>query len=476
MKKALHFILLVAAAVSMASCDGFLDPEYPSQVSLDEFWSSPEQARLGVAAIYDDAQGAFEQNYWRWGELRADNFIKNDRPPSNVQQVIDNGLTPSTAGADWSDLYAAIAGANVAIDKIPDVSSFDDQDNLLAQALTLRALFYFYAVRVWGQVPNVTEPITELNPREGRAKVSTAEIFDGIILPDLQRAEELMSADQGDQGAPNEISLGPVLALKAHVYMWPGSHQDYAVGRDAIVRLEDLGYSLETTASGWTGMFREAVSSSELVFALGWNFSEDGGNSGVGTFVSATPSYVPSEDLEQKWRAAHPDDYRILETATFDVEIVNQNEFPFYRILSKYSGSFQGIGRDQQGNWGRTNEKDIIFYRLSGLLLLKAEAENYLNNPAEAITSLNRVRSARGLDPVDKGITDQETIRDLILDERQFELMGEGHRYWDLVRNGVVIDVMNPINGMNSEGKIVWPISQNVLNRNENIVQNEGYR
>jgi hypothetical protein len=255
--------------------------------------------------------------------------------------------------------------------------------------------------------------------------------------------------------------------------MWPASHQNYTTARDAITKLEGYGYKLETTQAGWLNIFRGPENSSEIVFALAWNFLQDGGNSGVARFSPAEPNFSPSEALDQKWKASLPGDFRNVESAAFDIKIVPGVEFPYTRVLTKYSPRF--LDRNLQSSWGANNDRDIIFYRLSGLLLLKAEAENYLNNPSAAIALINRIKTARGLPLVSTSITDKITIRNLILDERQFELMGEGHRYWDLVRNGVVLEVMRPINGMNDPKKILWPIAQNVLNRNSKIIQNEGY-
>jgi hypothetical protein len=469
MRTAIRLLIWALPLTGLTACKKFLDTPQKSQLSLSDFWKSPNDAELGVAAIYNAAQVAFEINYWRWGELRADNFINNDRPNANNSQVVTNQLTTSTAGADWSELYTAILTANMAINKIPDIPDFTGKQNLLAEAHALRALFYFYAVRVWGDVPKITEPVDGLDQDLNFTRSPVKEIYDEIILPDIETAEMLMATEK----SVNRLSHGSTLALKADVYLWPGEHQNFTVARDAISELETLGYNLENTQAAWINIFKGPENSREIVFALGWNFNEDGGNSGVGQFSTATTEFVCSEDVEQKWNAAIPGDFRIMATGAYDVEIVPGEEFPYLRILTKYSPRF--TTRDEQSSWSNTNDRDIIFYRLSDLILLKAEAENYLDHPAAALALVNRVRTARGLPQVDETLTDKTVIRDLILDDRQFELIGEGHRYWDLVRNNVVLQVMEPINGMNDPKRIFWPIAQNVLNRNAGIIQNEGY-
>jgi hypothetical protein len=113
---------------------------------------------------------------------------------------------------------------------------------------------------------------------------------------------------------------------------------------------------------------------------------------------------------------------------------------------------------------------------LSGILLLKAEALNDLpknRNPHKALELVNKVRAARGLNKhVDESIRNKTKVRDIILTARQFELFAEGHRFFDLVRNGVAVSKLPTLKDSLS---IYWPVSQNVLNRNPDIQQTKGY-
>ena len=472
------FIILVGL---VWSCDDFLDTPPKSQISLGDFWKTKADAQLGVAAIYNAVQNAMEQDFWTSGELRADNYIVNDRPAQSSLDAISNRLTITTNGTDWSQLYRAIAHANVAIERIPQIPAFDTQNDLLAQALTLRALLYFYAVRVWGDVPKVTQIVSDVSSDINAPRAPLTAIYNEIILPDLQQAESLIQINTNR----NFISKGSILALKAHVYAWPGAHQDYQKTVNAITALQNLGYKLETTQQGWKNIFQGGENSNEIIFWLAWNFAEDGSNGGIGQFAGFTPDKVPAETLATKWKTAIPDDFRILQSAAFNIEITNPDEFPFLRILSKFLGVF--TDRNAQQSATITNDKDIPIFRLSELILLKAEAQNALGNGSDALILLNSIRTARALpllvDGSDVVSSDQTTMRDLILNERQFELMGEGHRFWDLVRNGVAVEVMSQvtdlqgnINGLDKESEILWPIAQNVLNRNPNIEQNEAYK
>ena len=250
-----------------------------------------------------------------------------------------------------------------------------------------------------------------------------------------------------------------------------------------------MSYSLEPTEAGWLDMFQNE-NNNEIIFWLSWNFGEDGFNGGHARYQGGTPEIVPPVGpgtIEEKWETNLPDDFRRLESMTFDRDIGlppgTPGEFNFLRVVNKFLPA--PADRSEMGDNTVNNEYDIPFFRLSGLLLLKAEAENYLGNRSEAVDLVNRIRIARGNPTVTLGVEvadDQTAVRDLILDERQFELVAEGQRFWDLVRNGIAVSTMSTVtdflgnpNGLTSEDKILWPISQNVLNRNPQITQNPGY-
>lgn len=468
MKNLKRVLSLLIVILLLPACDSFLSQEAPSVVTQSEFWGSPSPAAAeqGVAAIYDEAQSTF-QGRTNYAEFRADNFTLQSGPSTSDIQILNNDLDPNTNGSSWGSFYEGIATSNIAISNIADMSDFDKKDDLLAQAYAMRALFYFWATRIWGDIPKITEPILEFSEDLQITRSPSAEIFNEIIIPDLQRAEELVTTPRNQ----NVMSLGPILALKAHVYAWPGNHQDYTLASNTIDDLEGMGYELENTQEGWINIFRgEPQDSDEIIFSLAWDYNEDGANGEVNEYMRLAPFWIISSNLRETWDPNSDDFRRDISFIELDEDAPDN---PDWYVLTKYAGGFDEIL--DRGQWVNTNEREMIFFRLSGLLLLKAEAENNLGNPSAALSLLNRVRSARGLDNVDESISDQETIRDMILQERRFELLGEAHRFWDLVRNDVVTEVMGPINGWEDETTIYWPVAQEVMDRNPQITQTEGY-
>ena len=125
---------------------------------------------------------------------------------------------------------------------------------------------------------------------------------------------------------------------------------------------------------------------------------------------------------------------------------------------------------------------------------MRAEALNRKGEYQDAIIEMNKVRRRAGLsektlsDYTGANGVDWVKIEDDILQERQFELFGEGKRWFDLMRTGRLESVMNTfydgyITTYGGQGFIkytedwqkYWPVSQDILNENEKLVQTGNY-
>ena len=116
-------------------------------------------------------------------------------------------------------------------------------------------------------------------------------------------------------------------------------------------------------------------------------------------------------------------------------------------------------------------DNNLIIYRLAGIILLRAEALNNLGRMAEAIPLLNQIRARAALPPTTA--TSQAQLKAAILKERGYELSFEGHRWFDLVRNG---EALNEIPSLKSPDRLLLPISQREIILNNSIDKNNpGY-
>ena len=116
----------------------------------------------------------------------------------------------------WQGMYYGIANCNLAIQKIDEIPLDEtSKTNMLAEVYALRAFYYFYLVRMFGDVPKITEVVSDLNNvRPSRSPLK--EVYDEIIIPDLLKAEASTLPWQDNTG---RLSLSAVKSLLAEVYL-----------------------------------------------------------------------------------------------------------------------------------------------------------------------------------------------------------------------------------------------------------------
>ncbi|MEX2362115.1 MAG: RagB/SusD family nutrient uptake outer membrane protein, partial [Balneolaceae bacterium] len=225
-------IVVFIGILVLASCDNFLVESPKTQIALDQFFNSPEDARSAVNALYRDGAGAFYHEDAGFRGSRAmmggymsglfDNEGKGERIEGQIAHDLD--LDPVNLsqflGQTWARLYRTITRANIAISRIPDMEAISEAESqqLLAEARFFRAFNYFYLVQTFGDVPLVLEPVEGLQdinvPRD-----DSESIYNQIIT-DLNWAIE--SGGLPDASFPDNnyrITEGAAATLLADVYL-----------------------------------------------------------------------------------------------------------------------------------------------------------------------------------------------------------------------------------------------------------------
>lgn len=252
-------------------------------------------------------------------------------------------------------------------------------------------------------------------------------------------------------------------------------------------RLIELGRYNLASGDQWKELFLEPATSKGNIWSLGWNYIQDGPD-GTSRLIGAgnlDPMYVMDSSIIERF---HEDPKDIRTHFTFDSLLFAAAPDPNAR--SKRLGKFAVMNSDGSFQYPQTTQSEykLPMYRYADILLLRAEALNKMDDKAGAFVLLNEVRSRAGVEPLDESdYADKYEVETALLDERQLELFAEGKRWFDLVRTGRVLEVMDPIIrsrqellsmtpiGFTDERKILFPIHRNVLINNPLLIQNPSY-
>ncbi|MCH7398032.1 RagB/SusD family nutrient uptake outer membrane protein [Belliella sp. DSM 107340] len=455
MKNTIKIFLGVLLLATYSCSEDLLQRDPVSSFSAQGFYQTSSDAQAGVYGIYDAVQATFSTNFSYWGEGRADAVSTNQAgDPFLLQQ---NTLNTILASARWNNIYETISRANYAIKYVPTVFEEDSEfgRQLVAQARALRALSYFYAVRVWGDVPLIIEPYESIQQNIFPERTDQ-ELVLMQIEADLIFASENCRASFGGERDRILITRGAADAMLTHLYMWKNDYANAIASADRV--MSNSLYSL-VTINDWSRIFTQGYTN-ESIFEIGYN--EVQRNSlRVLYALGSDSNFFPSQSFRDSFEEGD-----LRQNLIYDVTETQP------RKIWKFFG--EGFSDESP----EPSDKNIVMFRLADIMLLKAEAHHQLGQTAEALTLLNTIRVRAGLPNLDEAaaINLYGDVESAILHERLIELSFEGHRWFDLVRTGKAIEVMNPINGLSDEANLVWPIHEDAINRNPSLVQNPFYQ
>ncbi|HZW70189.1 MAG TPA: RagB/SusD family nutrient uptake outer membrane protein, partial [Hanamia sp.] len=224
--KIIKGIIVLAAVLSFGSCKKFLEEKPTSFFTPSSDFSSTKVARALANASYANLQGllagqsgSYGGNTWNLMEFMTGkaNSDLGQTGFINFENLSYNS-TSFYVDTWWRNMYLGVGACNLAIQDIPKITASglteEDKTNMLAEAHTLRALYYFFLVRMYGAVPKVTEVPSNLNLKLPRTPAKA--IYDSIIIPDLLLAEKSTLPWQDHTG---KVSMGAVESILADVYL-----------------------------------------------------------------------------------------------------------------------------------------------------------------------------------------------------------------------------------------------------------------
>ena len=486
----LTLVLSLTAMGGLVSCgDEFLDKAPKGELTSDNFFLDATQAEQAVNATYAHLRNfnVHVFSYIGITDIASDDADKGSVPGDAgfLQDINDFTFDANNSAVNgiWSGYYQGVFRANQVLANVPNIDMDEDRKaQLLGEARFLRAYFYFFLVRTYGDIPLIDRP---LNPDEYRqARVPVAQIYDFIeedlnfAIANLPEKSEYVATDLG------RATSGAAKAYLAKVHLF---QNDYPAAFQLAQEVINSGeYDLYPN---YEAIFRsEGEHSSESIFEVSTVALEQGG--GASQFnevqgIRGNPNNGwgfnnPSADLIAAFEENDP---RLGATVIFNGDTLSSGEVvmadPNMGANARFSKKAWVPERPPIG-FGNSGA-NIRLFRYADLLLIAAEAANELGNSSEALNYLNQVRdrARQGNTEIlaDVTTTNQPELRAAIWHERRVELAMEQHRYFDLVRQGQAQTVFNNL-GLNwtPNKHEVFPIPQSEIDISAGILtQNQGY-
>jgi hypothetical protein len=399
----------------------------------------------------------------------------------------------------WQALYRGIANCNLSLQKIAEIE-FDEttKANMLAEVHALRALYYFYLVRMYGDVPKVTEVVSDLSQvRPSREPVKA--IYDEVIIPDLLFAEA-SSLPWND--ATGLVSMSAVKSLLAEVYL---TYAGYPVlGGDAAY-VESAKRSKEVIDNGGYTLFPEYADMTlpsnknkgefiwQVQFAAGINnndltaktlalykrvsvYSDEfGGLVPTKQFVESYPAgdkRIKERQFFYTWYPGNPAAYPEGDSRRDSVDL---GGYYLYKWFDK-----EAVTNSAKSDLNYT------IYRLADVTLMYAEAVNRANGAPDglAVQYVNDIRQRANLAPI--GTLSSDAFEKEVWTQRYLELCYEGKTWFDMLRTR---KVRNDLTGAFddfvghttvwgktlTENQLLFPIPLREINNNPNLTQNGSF-
>lgn len=478
---------------SLVACERFLDEkpqsdltkentETKEQVSAYSSVSDAKSELNGVYALFK--ADIYEGNAFYIGDCMSDNcYIGGDGVSEEQLDNLNVSATNSVIATSWSQFYAIVGSATNVIEnvKLMDSSLIDDatRAQIIADAKFARAWVLFDIVKYWGDAPMTLQLIPSITvdnidkwyPIMYPSRTSEEEIYAQIISDlDENTIKNLPSKSAGAFCGTQGAAYG--LLAKVYATMGKKSERDYSKVVDMCDNVIKQGYSLVPDfESLWTvdGKF-----SSESIFEL--YFSDTAEQHNWAYWVLLTDV---SGDVVVSWRRYCTPTQDLV--AKFDKEKDVRYKSSIYWTAVPYD-TYWPAKNYPLAYKIRQKESDIILLRLADILLLKAEALVELNKPKDALMIVNDIRNRAGLSGLSLSLSVAEA-RLAVENERQLELLFEGQRWWDLIRNERMEEVMKLAHDKNGNLRFseipAWraklPIPQAQIDINERLTQNIGY-
>tara|TARA_B110001450_G_C17663468_1_gene498415 strand:- start:891 stop:2459 length:1569 start_codon:yes stop_codon:yes gene_type:complete len=479
--KAKNIILYVFIIFSCFGCEEFLEEDPRSLISPETFFASEDDARQAINGLYATlknnslyGEGGFDWFYDNGADIlepsRTASFLEPIGNYSLNEALADVSVQKMSVSDTWKDLYKIILNTNDIISRVTDNEAINQeaQTDIIADATFIRALCYWHITNLWGDAPYYTEILT-LEEISVLGRTDKETILSGV-LADLEFAQANLQSSYSDAES-GRASKWAAAIIEAKIYM---QQQNWQAGLDKSLEIinesphiiaptyaevfdpsneynaeiiwsldfaKDMESKFETAFTGrpWQGNSNWRKSHFNPRFGDEPLNSSDKGAlraalNARGEWFSGTSLQVASKDFAEKFPVN--DLRRPLNV---------MDNYLGFDLVFPYMAKNMNLNRETSPRFNHSDNRMV--FRLADVYLMAAECENELNGPANAYQYIHTIRQRAYATQAEWELTGllQQEFREAIYDERKWELAGEAHRRYDLIRWGILLDVMQNI-------------------------------
>lgn len=486
------FMACAASAMLLQACSSKDVIELEPQFSLDAVnnpssISQVEQVLLGAYSNFRNGNyyGSNSGTGSGWAlmpDVLSDNLYETIESLANSRTMVEWNYNPGTGqvASMYQAPYLVISSANIVLRDVDKFSQNVQQVNRIkGQAYAIRALAHFDLFRYFANsydrnsTTDLAVPYTKefvVSTAAKPARLNNKEFYDALFADLTQAVTLLADVDKpvNDAGALSRpyIDLTAAYAIQARAYLYASQWPEAIAAATAAINRRPL---VNLNQAAFTGMYNQ-TNSGEII----WNVQFEANQSG--------PTYLTYFPAQQRayFRPA-------LEVATISGTsgLLRSEDIRYNAFFSNVGGElaltkYRGKGSNTDG------AANFIAFRTGEMYLIRAEARAKSGQGALALEDLNTLRAARIPSYVPVAGLSGDALLTAIADERRRELIGEGHRFFDLKRTTRVITRGSTCGNTNLSPVGVctlpstareWtlPIPEGVINANESQVQNPGY-
>ena len=546
--------LLSLTTFTLSGCSDFLELEPLDVIVLEKFWNEEGDVEDIVKGCYSAMQEQVViDRMMAWGEFRSDNIaggtnVDND---INLSNIFKENINASNAYTSWGEFYDIINRCNTVLYYAPRVAEKDpyytesELNATRAEVTAIRELMYFYLIRAFHNVPYTTQPYLDDTQNMDQPALPFNDVLDSLIL-NLESVKDYavkkypVTKTYYQRG---RITREAIHAMLSEMYLWKGDYQKAVQYADLVIQnkldefeererersmstaklidgfplIDDRPTTGNTYGEAYNAIFGSGNSTESIFELVYWNSNTALENKGVAIRYGNSktyPGYVKASDFVGG----------DVKDATFEV-FRDQYDTRYYENMQASGSSFginkyvtqsvlvtpasNAVNASYGSLWPENYcHANWIIYRLSDVMLMKAEALTEMINESDStemgkayndtlasqvMTIVNAVNKRSSCSSSYKEIERPETKRDLqnlVMTERQRELMFEGKRWFDLVRRSLRENSTSYLTQMASRkatantgassklsriDAIFWPYNIDELKVNSSLVQNPAF-